>query len=202
MVAMPRILEILQKDHEQHGLLLSILEKQVKDAHLVGEPDYDVVSEIVDYFLTYPTEFHHVRENQIFEKIFARDPKAAEEVGYIEEEHEACEAFIKAFAGALASVLGTGIVTRSQFANAALEFIESQRRHIRMEESIFFPTALRVLTKEDWQDLDDCLSDRTDPIFGCHREEQFAALRQEILDWQTAREPANDHFPAGRELSV
>ncbi|UUX50314.1 hemerythrin domain-containing protein [Nisaea acidiphila] len=202
MVAMPKILEILQKDHEQHDLLLSILEKQVKDAHLRGEPDYDVVSEIVDYFLTYPAEFHHVREDQIYEKILARDPQAAEEIGQIEEEHKACEAFIKAFAGALASVLGTGIVTRSQFANAALEFIESQRRHIRMEESIFFPTALRVLKQEDWRDLDDHLSDRADPIFGSQREAQFETLRQEILDWQSAREPANDRFPAGQEMSV
>jgi hemerythrin-like domain-containing protein len=202
MVDMPRILEILQKDHQQHDLLLSILEKQVKDAHLTGEPDYDVVSEIVDYFLTYPAEFHHARENKMYEKILARDPSAADEIGHIEEEHEAGEAYIKAFAGALASVLGTGIVTRKQFANAALEFIESQRRHIRMEESMFFPTALRVLTAEDWNALDDELSDRADPIFGSQREAQFEALRQEIVEMQNAREPANDRFPAGQEMSV
>jgi len=201
MVDMPRILKILQKDHQHHDLLLSILEKQVKDAHLTGEPDYDVVSEIVDYFLTYPVEFHHARENLIYEKILARDPAAAEEIGQIEEEHEACEAYIKAFAGALASILGTGIVTRKQFANAALEFIESQRRHIRMEESMFFPTALRVLTAEDWKSLDDQLSDPADPVFGGEREARFAALRQEIVDMQKAREPANDSMPSGQEVS-
>ncbi|WP_420404829.1 hemerythrin domain-containing protein [Nisaea sp.] len=199
---MPRILEILQKDHEQHDVLLSILEKQVKDAHLTGEPDYELVSEIVDYFLTYPTEFHHARENQIYAKILARNATAADEIGHLEEEHEACEAYIKAFAGALASVLGTGIVTRKQFADAALEFIESQRRHIRMEESMFFPTALRVLTAEDWDDLDDRLSDRADPIFGGQHEAQFEALRQEIVDMQKEREPANDSFPARQEISV
>ncbi len=199
---MPKILEILQKDHRHHDILLSILENQVKDAHLTGEPDYETVSAIVDYFLTYPAEFHHAREDKIYEKIVARDASAAEEIGHLEEEHEACEAFIKAFSAALSNVLGAGIITRSQFANAALEFIESQRRHIRMEESIFFPTALRVLTAEDWTSLDTELSDTADPIFGSQKEGQFEALRQEIMDWQSAQEPANDHAPGDHKLRL
>jgi len=198
----PKILKILQNDHRHHDILLSILENQVKDAHLTGEPDYEIVSAIVDYFLTYPAEFHHAREDKIYGKIVARDASAAEEIGHLEEEHEACEAFIKAFAAALSNVLGAGIITRSQFANAALEFIESQRRHIRMEESIFFPTALRVLTAEDWALLDAELSDTTDPIFGSQKEGQFEALRQEIMDWQSAREPANDHAPGDHKLRL
>lgn len=199
---MSKILEILQKDHQHHDILLTILENQVKDAHLNGEPDYDTVSAIVDYFLTYPTEFHHAREDRIYEKIVERDPAAAKEIGRIEEEHEACEAFIKAFAAALSNILGAGIITRNQFANAALEFIESQRRHIRMEESIFFPTATRVLTAEDWAVLDSELSDISDPIFGSQREDQFASLRQEIIDWQSAQEPANDHTPGDHKLRL
>ncbi|WP_193170473.1 hemerythrin domain-containing protein [Nisaea nitritireducens] len=199
---MPKILKILQKDHRHHDILLSILENQIKDAHLTGEPDYEIVSAIVDYFLTYPAEFHHAREDKIYEKIVARDASAAEEIGPLEEEHEACEAFIKAFAAALSNVLGAGIITRSQFANAALEFIESQRRHIRMEESIFFPTALRVLTSEDWTSLDDALSDTADPIFGSQKEGQFEALRQEIMDWQSTQEPANDHVPGDHKLRL
>ncbi|WP_323795782.1 hemerythrin domain-containing protein [Nisaea sp.] len=199
---MPKILKILQEDHRHHDILLSILENQVKDAHLTGEPDYDIVSAIVDYFLTYPAEFHHAREDKIYEKIVARDASAAEEIGHLDEEHEACEAFIKAFAAALSNVLGAGIITRSQFANAALEFIESQRRHIRMEESIFFPTALRVLTTEDWSSLDAELSDTADPIFGSQKEGQFEALRQEIMDWQSTREPANDHVPGDHKLRL
>jgi len=199
---MPKILKLLEEDHRHHDILLSILENQVKDAHLTGEPDYDIVSAIVDYFLTYPAEFHHVREDRIYEKIAARDIAAAQEIGPLAEEHEACEAFIKAFAAALSNVLGAGIITRSQFTNAALEFIESQRRHIRMEESIFFPTALRVLTREDWDSLDAGLSDIADPIFGSQREDQFGSLRQEILEWQSAREPANDHVSGEQKLRL
>lgn len=199
---MPKILKILQNDHRDHDILLSILENQVKDAHLTGEPDYEIVSAIVHYFLTYPGEFHHAREDRIYERIVARDASAADEIGHLEEEHEACEAFIKAFAAALSNVLGAGIITRSQFSNAALEFIASQRRHIRMEESIFFPTALRVLTKEDWDTLDADLSDTADPIFGSQREDRFEALRQEIMDWQGAHEPANDHVPGDQKLRL
>ncbi|MEQ8333109.1 hemerythrin domain-containing protein [Nisaea sp.] len=199
---MSKILEILQKDHQHHDVLLTILENQVKDAHLTGETDYEAVSAIVDYFLTYPAEFHHAREDKIYEKIVNRDPLSAEEIGRIEEEHDACEAYIKAFAAALSNILGVGIITRNQFANAALEFIESQRRHIRMEESIFFPTALRVLTAEDWDALDAELSDTSDPIFGSHQEGRFAALRQEIIDWQNSQGPANDHFPGDHKLRL
>lgn len=197
---MPKILEKLQSDHQQHDLLLTFLEKQIKKAHLDDEPDYDVVSQIVDYFLTYPVEFHHVREDRIFAKVLERAPEAAAEIGHIEQDHEACDAYIRAFSAALSSVLGTGIVTRSQFANAAMEFIDCQRRHIRMEEVMFFPTALRVLSAKDWDELDAHLDPRADPIFGAQHEDRFMALRQEILDWQTGGRAANDHLPTGREI--
>lgn len=197
---MPKIIDILQRDHGQHDLLLKILERQIKDAHLTGEPDYDVVSAIVDYFLTFPAKFHHNREDMVYERLQVRDPEAAAEIGDLHEEHAGCDAFLRAFAAALKNVLGSGIITRSQFTNAALEFIDTQRRHMRMEENVFFPTALRVLTAADWRDLDANFEDHADPVFGETSERRFDVVRKEILEWSKERRVANDDKPAGFEV--
>ncbi len=57
---------------------------------------------------------------------------------------------------------------------------------MEMEETAFFPAALKALGPEDWAEIDAQVSDPDDPLFGAKVEKRFAALRQEILDLDRA----------------
>ena len=55
-----------------------------------------------------------------------------------------------------------------------------------MQETAFFPAALKALGPEDWAAIDAQVSDREDPLFGAKVERRFAALREGILDLDRA----------------
>ena len=61
------------------------------------------------------------------------------------------------------------------------DFISHERRHMEMEERIFFPTAIKALRPKDWADIALKLADRRDPLYGPGLEERFNMLRRKIL---------------------
>ena len=70
------------------------------------------------------------------------------------------------------------------------EFIDSQREHLRKEETLLFPAALRTLQAEDWADIDARMSDRKDPLFDGDVAEKFHNLERTILRWEQEAEQA------------
>ncbi len=57
------------------------------------------------------------------------------------------------------------------------------KSHIRKEEEIFFPAALKVLTKKDWAEISEVREIRDDPIFGPNPHERLETLREDIRAW-------------------
>jgi hemerythrin-like domain-containing protein len=187
---MARAIEDLRQDHRNHAVLLDVLERQIGNAYAEAEPDYDIVGEIVDYFVTYSAHVHHPREDAIYDRLIARDPVAAAEIGDLAVEHDGCEAHLRAFSGALASVLGTGVMSRQVFSDAALAFTAAQRAHMAREESVFFPTALRVLTAGDWAEIELAFSREADPVFGADGHRRWDDLRSALMAWPGTAETA------------
>jgi hypothetical protein len=68
------------------------------------------------------------------------------------------------------------------------DFIEREPHHMKMEEQIFFPTALEVLQPEDWADIALKLADRRDPLNGPDLDRKFSMLRRKILEIDTEAE--------------
>ena len=65
--------------------------------------------------------------------------------------------------------------------NIVRDFIESERRHIMMEDRDFFPAALKVLEPQDWTEIASASTNHEDPLFSEAAEETFDALRARIL---------------------
>jgi hemerythrin-like domain-containing protein len=181
---MADVIDLLRQDHRNHIRLLDVLERQISAAYGVGEPDYDLVGAVVDYFVSYSAKVHHPREDLVFALLRRRDPAAAREVGDLEREHRECEAHLRAFSAAVATVLGTGVMTRQAFSDAALAFIGAQRRHMSREDAVFFPTALRVLSDGDWLVLANAMAGTPDPLFSEAAEARFRRLREAIHRWE------------------
>jgi hemerythrin-like domain-containing protein len=68
------------------------------------------------------------------------------------------------------------------------DFIEHERQHMKMEEQIFFPTALETLQPKDWPDIALKLAERRDPLNGSDLEQKFGMLRRKILEMEAEAE--------------
>lgn len=168
--------------------LLNAFERQLAAFDQGATPDYDIVRGVIDYCLTYPDLYHHPKEDLIFARLQLRDPAAAEAVGDLRAEHEALGEATRRLAAAVRQVLNEAEVPRDAVQQTAAAFLSFYRRHIAIEEERFFPAAKKALTSADWEAIEGQLSERQDPIFGREPEGRFAALRQDILEWEAENE--------------
>lgn len=186
---MADMLAQLHDEHVNMSRLLNRLAREV-DAFFAGnEPDWAIVESILQYNLSYPDVFHHPKEELVLEKLGARDPDAARIVGALEDEHESLAAEGRRFYAAVRSVTADPALPRDWFAGIANDYIDHQRRHMQMEEVIFFPIAKQNLHAKDWAEIEAKFAVSHDPLLESGVKDRFDRLRDEIFG-KTAPQPA------------
>jgi hemerythrin-like domain-containing protein len=176
-------LDAIHEEHANMAKMLDALERQLAVFDAGETPDYDIVRGVVEYCTGYPELYHHPKEDLVFERLKARDPAAAAEVGDLPGEHGELTVQSRRLQEAVAAVLSDLEVPRGPFDETLREFLDAYRRHMEMEERAFLPAARRALSADDLAELQDRLDHPDDPLFGAPGEERFAALRQDILNW-------------------
>ncbi len=177
-----KALNLLHGEHADLAKLLMVLDRQIVRFSAGERPDYDIISGVIDYCLEFPDQCHHPKEDLIFRKLRERDAVAAEAVGDLEHEHDELARLTRKFAAAVRRVLGEEELPRAYVMSLAQEFVGRYRQHIKMEEQIFFPVAERVLTPQDWTEIDARVTDRSDPLFGPEVLEKFKSLRDYVYE--------------------
>lgn len=175
---MSLVIDALLREHKTMNRLLQILEEQVDRVERADEPDYELIKEIIDYFVTYPDLCHHPRENLVLAKLKDRAPEAAAEVGALDDEHTRLSGELHGFAHAVANALLEVEIPRETLASLARDFIADERRHMKAEEERFFPAALRHLTEDDWREIIARSGRLKDPLSPGEAGIRFAELRQ------------------------
>jgi len=178
---MAEALRLLRREHANLTRLLKVLDRQIALLGGGGQPDYDIIRGVVDYCPDFPDLCHHPKEDLVLAKLRQRDPKAAEKVGDLEGEHVKLAALTRRFTEAIERVLMEEELPRDWILGRAREFESAYRRHIAMEEQIFFPAAEHALGVSDWAGIDARVADRDDPLFGGRVAERFRALSEEVL---------------------
>jgi len=173
-------IQTLRNEHKTMAFLLDLLEQQVNLFKRTERPDYDLIKEVLDYFLTYPDLCHHPKEDLILRKLKVRDPEAAERVLNLEIEHDKCSERLGEFSRAVINVLLEAEISRETMIDIANEFIQGERAHMSAEEHEFFPVALRCLTEDDWLEIDEKISRFRDPL-AAEEGLRFALLHECIL---------------------
>lgn len=183
---MTDIIDELRAEHATMQKLLTILERQVAAFNEGDRPDYEIVEAVVEYFLDYPDQCHHPKEDLVARKLLEDAANAPAALNQLEAQHEELGALSRRFAKVLRRVLDEAELPRQEFVRAAKEFIDSQRHHIQMEEEYFFPAAQGALSRDDLAEIDARLFEMRDPLTGDRVEERYAALRDDILKWEQA----------------
>jgi len=178
---MSDLLAEFRADHAAMSRLLDLLAHQVDVFFAGDEPDWPIVESILEYNLSYPDVFHHPKEELVLEKLKLRDADAATIIGDLEIEHESLAAKGRRFFAAVRNVMDDPALPRGWFAAIANEYIGDMRRHMQLEEVIFFPIARQTLKAEDWADVDTRLKRSLGPLRASGVDDRFARLRAEIL---------------------
>lgn len=177
---MPNAVDVLRAEHESMARVLDLLESQVTLFGDAAEPDYELMSQIVDYFRRFPDLYHHPKEELILMRLRKRAPDQAARIGDLEREHEGCSDHLQNLARLLVQVLMGAEIPRDTFIHAAREFIQNERRHMKGEEDVFFPIVLQELTEEDWRAIDEKVQRFRDPLSEPDRPFRFDLLRKHL----------------------
>jgi len=152
---MSAAIDILQSEHHVMSKLLDLLEHEVGHFERAEPTNYDLIKEIIDYFLTYPDLCHHPRENLILDTLKQRAGDAAAAVTDLDAAHSALSEQLHKFAHTVVNSLLELNVPREHFVELARQFLDSEREHMAHEEKVFFPLAKQHLTAADWRDIDE-----------------------------------------------
>jgi hemerythrin-like domain-containing protein len=183
---MASIVDSLHQDHINSTKLLDVLEQQLVIFSRAEEPDYEIVQGVMEYFLDYPNLYHHPTEDLILCKMKSRNWTATDGFPDLHHEHRELAAMTRGFSTAIQNILQGIEMPREVFQQRARKFLEFYQSHIRKEEEVFFPVALKILTKEDWAEISEVRENRDDPIFGPKRQGRLETLRESIVAWSDA----------------
>jgi hemerythrin-like domain-containing protein len=179
---MVEIIEILRQEHRNIEKLLNVLELELSVFDRGERPDYEVIGAVIEYFKKYPDSCHHPKEDVIYEKLKARDPGRAASIGDLQAEHREGAERLCRVARVIDNVLNDQDLIRESVDRIVRDFIDSERKHIALEDEVIFPTIVDTLGAGDWADIALILAHRYGPPAKADFEEQFSTFRRNILE--------------------
>ena len=178
---MAKIIDVLLQDHKNIFSLLTLLEKQVK--HFVaGEyADYQILTDIMRYFVNQPDVHHHPGEDIIFSALKRKNINVADLIDEITTEHEVMTAASATIYDEIKQIQGNAIFSRVEIIRRLTDFISQYHAHIDKEERELFALARTTLDDADWDRIDAEISLNDDPLFGKILDGEYRELYKVIL---------------------
>ncbi len=178
---MVEIVEILRQEHRNIEKLLRVLEQELSVFDRGERPDYEVIGAVIEYFKNYPDSCHHPKEDIVYAKFKARDPARAASIADLQAEHRDGAERLRRVAHVIDNVLNDQDLLRENVDRIIRDFIDSERKHIALEDEVVFPAIVETLEPADWADIALLLADRYGQPSEADFEEQFSTFRRNIL---------------------
>jgi len=177
-------LQIIRDEHRALAAMLRsipmLLAQHRRDATL---PDFAVLRAMLFYVDEFPEKRHHRKESELlFPMLRARTPISEDLLEHLDLEHAQGERRIRDLEHELLGFEMIGIARREAFEAAAARYVEFYLAHMAMEEQVILPLAERVLTDQDWAELDAGFAANQDPLTGHEPEADYRALFARIVD--------------------
>ena len=159
--------------------ILLLLAQHRRDATL---PDFTHLRAMLFYVDEFPEQRHHRKESQwLFPKLRARTPASRDLLDRLEDDHARGERKIRDLEHALLGFEMMGEHRREAFEQAAHRYVDFYLAHMALEEKEILPLAERVLTEDDWAQLDEAFGANRDPLTGHEPEAEYQALFTRIV---------------------
>lgn len=177
---MADLLALWHAEHAKFGRLLVLFERELEAFHDGNEPDYALMTDILDYLQGYGDAFHHPREDIGFRRLVEKDPGAAALVQRLLQEHRVIAESGRDLMDKLERLAAGAVIARSAIEGAAATYLVYYRHHLMKEEAEVLPRIGRLFTPDDWAVVAAELELAVDPLFE-QVDARFSQLRKHIV---------------------
>lgn len=161
--------------HGEHRALASVLQGL---RFVVGEigarrlqPDFRLLSSMVDYLTQVPDKVHHPKEDDhLFPALRARSAAAASLIDALEAQHLEGYKMTVSLVQSLVHYQAMGDKVFPDFDATVQNYLAFTWKHLNMEEGELLPLARQELTAEDWAAIDAAFAANFDPYTGAQGE--------------------------------
>jgi hemerythrin-like domain-containing protein len=176
----PRAPDIIRTEHRSLAAVLHALAREIRDHG--AAPDYGLLRLMVDYIDSFHQRFHHPKEDDfLFRAIRMCTREGDILLADLEAQHAEGDGWLQNLREAVNHLQASAGKRTAEFAHAVDLYADFHWKHMRQEEEEVIPLAERVLSAEDWRDIDAAFTDNDDPMFGKAPREEYAALFKLIL---------------------
>jgi hemerythrin-like domain-containing protein len=179
---MKNAIQTIKDEHRSIAAVLHALKQLARDAEDPSlEPRFDVFRAMIYYIDQFPERLHHPKEDLVlFARLERRAPQAKALIDDLRAEHVKGAQLIRDLEQALVALEVGWAGAEKTFRAAVDAYAEFHWSHMRKEEQQLLPMAERLLTAEDWREIDSAFAGNDDPIADL-REQDFEKLFSRIV---------------------
>ncbi|MEI8031399.1 MAG: hemerythrin domain-containing protein [Comamonadaceae bacterium] len=161
-------IQIIRDEHTTLAAMLRsfgmMVERGCDDA---PETYFDVMRAMLFYIDEFPERLHHPKESELlFPRVARLVPETLELITRLDKDHANGESAVRELQHLLLAWELLGDSRRAAFEAAAKRYLAFYLEHMRLEESVILPAALKVLNDADWKELDAAFATNCDPLTG------------------------------------
>jgi hemerythrin-like domain-containing protein len=176
-------LQILREEHAAMAAVLRSMAMMIERG-----PDaqpgrfFDVLRAMLFYIDEFPERLHHPKEsNHLFPKLARVAPEMLPVIHQLEADHMNGEANVRELQHMLLAWELIGETRRGPFVECAQDYVRFYLEHMRIEDTQLLPAAARLLTAQDWSELDAVFETSRDPLAGGARDPAYDDLFTRIV---------------------
>jgi hemerythrin-like domain-containing protein len=181
---MTTALDVIRDEHRSLSAVLHGLQYLVNGVRSgKRKPDFTVLRAMVHYIDTFPDQLHHPKEDRyLFARLRLRSTEANSVLDQLEAEHVHGAQLIRDLEQELLRWEMGGDENFAAFAEKVKQYSDFHWHHMRQEEQVVLPLAERVLTEEDWREIDAAFAGNSDPLIGKEVGRDFQHLFKRIVN--------------------
>ncbi len=174
------MIERIRREHGYMVRLLAMLRHKLYEIKQERVINYALMSEIVDYLATHSERVHHPKEDILY-NYFLKHYGRQQTIEDLEQEHKALSEKTREFSAVIDMILQDAVVPQDMFIAHLEDFINSQKRHLELEERKILPLIEELFTIEDWQHVESLWSENEDdPVFGETIADRYKQLAERV----------------------
>ena len=176
-------LQIIRMEHVRIVRLVDLI-KHIRQKMLDENtpPDMILLESVFHYIESYVDRVHHPKEDDyLFKKIQLRTNEVDDYITVLKRQHVGDVGLLARMREAIKHCEADFSTGKDVIAKALNDFAKYQLDHMTLEETHIMPLAKRVLTDEDWVEINTAFSNNEDPLFGEAVREEFQDLFNEIV---------------------
>jgi hemerythrin-like domain-containing protein len=175
-IRLARILDELREDHRNLTRLLDLLESECRDVPEEGQPDMELLHDIMHYMTVYPDAIHHPREDLVYTAMREHCADLAEGLEGVPDDHREIAELGATLRKDIEAIISGAAVTRQHLLEDLVNYVGHLRRHMEWEESDLFPRADSLARDNETATLDVSQHMGDDPVFGATTARSFSNL--------------------------